>query len=234
MQTSSKRPFSGNSHELSRKVKHTTLTLPTFFFLLSPSFISFSLYIYQPFLNTPSKMATLPRPPSKDKDIIGRFMLHARCKKHPKHRQSPGVCSLCLRDKLSQLSSDSPSSSSSRKTNSISSSPSSSVSSYSSSPSSSASPTALPFPFSNEPRTASIFLFTAKHAGFLKSKSMTVLSTRRRRRRNEGEAYDDPGMNKTGKKSGFWSKLLHPKSKRMEEIKSTNLVHTTSLIQTLA
>ncbi|WVZ18850.1 hypothetical protein V8G54_006172 [Vigna mungo] len=185
-------------------------------------------------------MATLPRPPSKDKDIIGRFMLHARCKKHPKHRQSPGVCSLCLRDKLSQLSSDSPSSSSSRKTNSISSSPSSSVSSsvssYSSSPSSSASPTALPFPFSNEPRTASIFLFTAKHAGFLKSKSMSVLSTRRRRRRNEAEAEadDDPGNNKPGKKSGFWSKLLHPKSKRMEEIKSTNLVHTTSLIQTLA
>ncbi|BAT78497.1 uncharacterized protein LOC124845729 [Vigna umbellata] len=177
-------------------------------------------------------MATLPRPPSKDKDIIGRFMLHARCKKHPKHRQSPGVCSLCLRDKLSQLSSDSPSSSSSRKANSISSSPSSSVSSSVSSYSSScASPTAaLPFPFSNEPRTASIFLFTAKHAGFLKSKSMSVLSTRRRRTRNEGEADDDPVKNKTAKKSGFWSKLLHPKSKRMEEIK----VHTTSLIQTLA
>ncbi|XP_047955960.1 uncharacterized protein LOC125201763 [Salvia hispanica] len=28
----------------------------------------------------------------------------AACKKHPKHRQSPGVCSICLREKLSNLS----------------------------------------------------------------------------------------------------------------------------------
>jgi len=207
-------------------------------FLLSPSsFLHLILYISttSPHTHThTSQMATLPRPPPKDKDIIGRFMPHARCKKHPKHRQSPGVCSLCLRDKLSQLSSDSPSSSSSRKTNSISSSPSSSVSSSVSSYSSScASPAALPFAFSNEPRTASIFLFTAKHAGFLKSKSMSVLSTRRRRRRNEDEG-DDGENNKSGKKSGFWSKLLHPKSKRIEEMKGTKLVHTTSLIQTLA
>ncbi|XP_057973477.1 uncharacterized protein LOC131161616 [Malania oleifera] len=27
-----------------------------------------------------------------------------RCRKHPKHHQSPGVCSVCLREKLSQLS----------------------------------------------------------------------------------------------------------------------------------
>lgn len=27
-----------------------------------------------------------------------------QCKKHPKHRQSPGVCSLCLSDKLSKVS----------------------------------------------------------------------------------------------------------------------------------
>ncbi|XAR62132.1 hypothetical protein NMG60_11016766 [Bertholletia excelsa] len=27
-----------------------------------------------------------------------------RCRKHPKHRQSPGVCSVCLRERLSQLS----------------------------------------------------------------------------------------------------------------------------------
>ncbi|PQM38156.1 uncharacterized protein Pyn_14208 [Prunus yedoensis var. nudiflora] len=27
----------------------------------------------------------------------------ARCKKHPKHEQSPGVCSLCLREKLERL-----------------------------------------------------------------------------------------------------------------------------------
>ncbi|EOA38648.1 hypothetical protein CARUB_v10010560mg [Capsella rubella] len=28
------------------------------------------------------------------------------CKKHPKHRQSPGICSLCLNESLSKLSSD--------------------------------------------------------------------------------------------------------------------------------
>ncbi|CAL9215927.1 unnamed protein product [Arabidopsis halleri] len=28
------------------------------------------------------------------------------CKKHPKHRQSPGICSLCLKESLSKLSSD--------------------------------------------------------------------------------------------------------------------------------
>ncbi|OWM80987.1 uncharacterized protein LOC116196106 [Punica granatum] len=27
-----------------------------------------------------------------------------RCRRHPKHQQAPGVCSLCLREKLSQLS----------------------------------------------------------------------------------------------------------------------------------
>ncbi|GMH17373.1 hypothetical protein Nepgr_019214 [Nepenthes gracilis] len=27
-----------------------------------------------------------------------------QCKRHPKHRQSPGVCSLCLTEKLSKLS----------------------------------------------------------------------------------------------------------------------------------
>ncbi|PWA67867.1 hypothetical protein CTI12_AA313820 [Artemisia annua] len=27
-----------------------------------------------------------------------------KCKKHPKHEQSPGVCSLCLRDRLAKIS----------------------------------------------------------------------------------------------------------------------------------
>ncbi|TKY74392.1 hypothetical protein E2542_SST03153 [Spatholobus suberectus] len=160
-----------------------------------------------------------------------------RCKKHPKHRQSPGVCSLCLRDKLSQLSAAS-SSSSSRKTTSVSSSTSSSLSSYySSSASSCASPTTLPFPFPTEAKSGSkvsIFLLSAKHGGVLKSKSMSVVSTRRRRKREgQGEGGGDDHNKKSGKKSGFWSKLLHPKSERMEEIKGTKLVHTMSLIETV-
>ncbi|KAH1125111.1 hypothetical protein AAZX31_06G096600 [Glycine max] len=183
------------------------------------------------------------RPPLKDKDIIGRFMPDGRCcKKHPKHRQSPGVCSLCLRDKLSQLSSAcSSSSSSSRKTTFISSchssSSSSSLTSYcSSSASSCASPT-LPFPFHKDSKSGSnsvsIFLLSAKPGGILKSRSMSVVATRRR---TKGQDEGDDRNKKSGMKSGFWSKLLHPrtKSKRMEEIKGTKqLVHTRSLIQTV-
>lgn len=38
-----------------------------------------------------------------DVDTVGRVKRpNGRCKKHPKHRQSPGVCALCLREKLIQ------------------------------------------------------------------------------------------------------------------------------------
>ncbi|GLT56451.1 hypothetical protein SLA2020_294900 [Shorea laevis] len=37
----------------------------------------------------------------------GRCKPTVGCKKHPKHHQSPGVCSLCLREKLSHLSTSS-------------------------------------------------------------------------------------------------------------------------------
>ncbi|XP_020202123.1 uncharacterized protein DDB_G0271670 [Cajanus cajan] len=187
-------------------------------------------------------MASLIRP-SKDKGIVGRFNPHGRCKKHPKHRQSPGVCSLCLRDKLSQLSTPSSSSSSSRKITSLSSS-SSSLSSYdSSSVSSCASPSTLPFPLEptkSASNSVSIFLLSAKNGGVLKSKSMSVVATRRRKTR-EGDDDDNDGGGgnmKSVKKSGFWSKLLHPKTKRSMEGKikgnsTKQLVHTRSLLQTV-
>ncbi|CAI0447877.1 unnamed protein product [Linum tenue] len=66
-----------------------------------------------------------------------------RCRKHPKHRQSPGVCSACLRERLSQL----PATSSLRKSegfDSASTGSSSSLSSYSSSSSSCSSSRASP------------------------------------------------------------------------------------------
>ncbi|GAB2290690.1 hypothetical protein Dimus_024965 [Dionaea muscipula] len=37
---------------------------------------------------------------SKSNGVVSPIL----CKKHPKHRQSPGVCSLCLTEKLSKLS----------------------------------------------------------------------------------------------------------------------------------
>ncbi|XP_039065493.1 uncharacterized protein LOC120210915 [Hibiscus syriacus] len=40
----------------------------------------------------------------RSKGIAGcRSKANEGCKRHPKHKQSPGVCSLCLGEKLSQL-----------------------------------------------------------------------------------------------------------------------------------
>ncbi|XP_061353397.1 uncharacterized protein LOC133298163 [Gastrolobium bilobum] len=183
-------------------------------------------------------MANL-RKPSKEKDMVGMFKPNGRCKKHPKHHQSPGVCSLCLMDKLSQLSA----SNYSRKTttsgySSCSSSASSLSSYYSSSSASSCASPMHPFPFSNEGKSGSsvsIFLMSSKHGGLFKSRSMAVVP-RRRRRRKDGEGEDEGGVDnhnkKSAKKTGFWYKLLHPKSKRMEE-KRTELVRTRSLRETV-
>ncbi|KAK4276839.1 hypothetical protein QN277_014944 [Acacia crassicarpa] len=45
------------------------------------------------------------RKSSKNKDKVGWFKPpDGRCKKHSKHKQSPGVCSLCLREKLARVS----------------------------------------------------------------------------------------------------------------------------------
>ncbi|CAL1412968.1 unnamed protein product [Linum trigynum] len=76
------------------------------------------------------------------KNIVATSAVNIRCKKHPKHRQSPRVCSACLREKLSQHPAASSSSSSSlRKSNEydLASTSTSSLSSYSSSSSCSSS-----------------------------------------------------------------------------------------------
>jgi hypothetical protein len=168
-------------------------------------------------------MANLHRPYSKDKDNY-KF---GRCKKHPKHVQSPGVCSLCLKDKLDQLSTSS--SSTSQKTTSASCSSScSSVSSYDSS-SSASSCSSPPMhddgSFSTKGKT--IFLFQ-KHNGLVKSKSMAVVP--RSRKRYHSEKNDD-----SSKKNGFWFKLFHPnKSKKMVENKDIfKVVRASSVRETV-
>ncbi|KAL5992549.1 hypothetical protein ACLOJK_013468 [Asimina triloba] len=104
----------------------------------------------------------------------------SRCQKHPKNTQSPGVCSVCLRERLAQLSSS----------NSVlpaASSASSSLSSYSSAyESSSASPMADP-------------------SALGRSRSMvnTVQD------RSDDAVMFVEKINKK-KKRGFWSKLLRP------------------------
>ena len=169
----------------------------------------------------------LRRPSSKDKDTVGRFKPDGRCKKHPKHRQSPGVCSLCLRDKLVQLSASSSSRTTSATAGSSCSSSASSLSSYysSSSGSSCASPLHHPFPLTTEgKRSFSISLLSSKQ-GLVKSRSMAVAP----RGDGEGSAVNK----KSEKKSGFWSKLLRPRSKRMEEKDAKVLVRSRTVRETV-
>ncbi|KAG4954799.1 hypothetical protein HKD37_14G040949 [Glycine soja] len=171
-------------------------------------------------------METLRRHFSKKKKytycVIGRVKHNGYCKKHPKHHQSPGVCSLCLREKLSQLSSSS--SDSHRRISSICSSSSSSLSSsscYSSASASSscASPMQC-FCFTttegkSSSSSVSIFLLSGND-GIIKGRCRP-LDIVPRRRDCEGGGVDHHGHDKSANKSGFWFKLLHPKSKRMKE-----------------
>ncbi|WMV57177.1 hypothetical protein MTR67_050562 [Solanum verrucosum] len=108
------------------------------------------------------------------------------CKKHSKHQQSPGVCSICLSEKLSKLSKTS------RIINTTSScSSSSSLSSLSSSSSSDVSSCSSP----------AINVLT-------KSRSLVFVTTRK-----DGEIEEINGKNKD-KKRGLLSKLLHPRKNK--------------------
>ncbi|CAL8997425.1 unnamed protein product [Prunus brigantina] len=136
----------------------------------------------------------------------------ARCKKHPKHQQSPGVCSLCLREKLERLAQKLSTYSGSplllRRT--LSSSTTSSLSSYYSS--SSGSSLSSPAPGYEQKGPISWFL-SGDNNVLTKSRSLVNYFPRRMRRKEGSEEK---------KKSRFWSKLLRPISKRREE----SLVHS--------
>lgn len=158
----------------------------------------------------------LQRTFTKENKTIDQIKPKYRCKKHPKHNQSPGVCSLCLREKLIQLSSFG----SHRRTRTFvaindcsnSSSPCSYVSSLSSSCYSSASVSSCASPlhcfcFNSEGKRSSslsIFLLSGQHE-IIKSKSFS------RRRECEG------GVEHGNKRScGFWFKLFGDKRKKVE------------------
>lgn len=167
-------------------------------------------------------MPNLPRNirPSSNLQIInGRrgSKPDGRCKKHPKHRQSPGVCSLCLKERLSQLSAASSFRATSAATR-PSCSTSSSLSSYysSSSASSCSSPALLSYSYrfgrgdGTEGSRSGPMSFV-KSANNVLNKSRSLAFVPRSRRRDGGE-------NKK-KASGFWSKLLlrRPTSKPVED-----------------
>ncbi|KAL4566033.1 hypothetical protein LXL04_030142 [Taraxacum kok-saghyz] len=113
-----------------------------------------------------------------------------KCKKHPKHEQSPGVCSLCLRERLRKISK-----SSSRVTTYASSSSCSSSSISSVSSVSSLSNTESPM---HDYRKGHVSFLKSK---LKKSKSMAFVGRR---------IVEDDGK----KKSGFWSKLMHSRTMR--------------------
>ncbi|KAJ0519744.1 putative protein OCTOPUS [Helianthus annuus] len=124
-----------------------------------------------------------------------------KCKKHPKHQQSPGICSLCLRERLLKISR----SSSRVITCDSSSSCSSSVSSISSVSCSSCDMSNTASPMHDD--------YGRGHLSFLKiklkkSKSMAFVSER---------IMEDDAK----KKGGFWSKLIH--SRTMREMLTTRV-----------
>ncbi|XP_042493378.1 uncharacterized protein LOC122072982 [Macadamia integrifolia] len=129
------------------------------------------------------------------------------CRKHPKHRQTPGVCSYCLREKLTKLSSASNSSGTGMEGSSCS-------SSLSSSPYSSGATSSYSSPFHD--RFSSFDGRGGVGYGlFLKSRSLVSFVPRMRKRsRNAVEATDD-GKNK---KVGFWSKLLSSTGKKTKKM----------------
>ncbi|KAK1406737.1 hypothetical protein QVD17_38345 [Tagetes erecta] len=117
----------------------------------------------------------------------------SKCKKHPKHEQSPGICSLCLRERLIKISR-----SSSRVITCASSSSSSSISSISSVSSSSGALSYTTSPMHGYRKGRASNFLTSK---LKKSKSMAFV----------GERIRDDDQRK---KSGFWSKLMHSKTMR--------------------
>ncbi|KAL8550109.1 hypothetical protein ACS0TY_008801 [Phlomoides rotata] len=141
----------------------------------------------------------------------GRHKPNAPCRKHPKHTQSPGVCSICLNEKLSHLNNAPVSSRKKRAT--ASSSSSSSLSSLSSSYASSSSSPIVNYTSSRARKLTKV----SGQEVLKKSRSMAFFLQRRK----------DEDENVNGKKievkRGFWSKLFP------RRIKGLNLMHSTSM-----
>ncbi|CAK8537544.1 unnamed protein product [Lathyrus sativus] len=145
----------------------------------------------------------------KENDTIGRIKPNGRCKKHPKHNQSPGVCSLCLCEKLIQLSSLSTHRkalvlANDNSSNSSSSFSSSYVSSLSSSSVSSLASPLHCFCFNSDGKSSSLSIFLVHGQNeIVKNKSF-------------GRRKCEDGVKHGNKRCGFWFNLFHAKRKRIE------------------
>ncbi|CAA0813493.1 Unknown protein [Striga hermonthica] len=133
----------------------------------------------------------------KIRRAAARTKPNSPCKKHPKHRQSPGVCSLCLNEKLSKVANHGLS----RCPKVMYSCPSSS--SYASSLSSS-NASSYSSPVVRYEKSSARFFENAPAGqdSFKKSRSMAFVW----RRSKDGEIQK--GCRKTESKRGFWSRFL--------------------------
>ncbi|XP_042492749.1 uncharacterized protein LOC122072236 [Macadamia integrifolia] len=132
-----------------------------------------------------------------------------RCKKHPMHRQTPGVCSCCLREKLTKLSNASGRGGMEEAGSSCSSSLSSSP--YSSGETSS----------DSSPVHDRFGYLEGRGSGlFLKSRSVVAIPPRMRSR-SRGAVEITDGK----KKLGFWSKLIRSTGKKTKKM----MLHSSTL-----
>ncbi|KAM1134909.1 hypothetical protein ACFX19_044680 [Malus domestica] len=149
-------------------------------------------------------MEKLRRSSKKKSDIA--------CKKHPKHQQSPGVCSLCLKQKLERVAQKLSTYSVPYLCRTFSASPSTTSSLSSHYSSSSGSSASSPAPGYEQKGSTITWLLSGESNVLTKSRSLVNYFPRRKRELGSEEK----------KKSRFWTKLLRPISKRREE----GLVHS--------
>nr|XP_043637633.1 uncharacterized protein LOC122608600 [Erigeron canadensis] len=158
-----------------------------------------------------------------------RSSLSISCKKHPNHKQSPGICSLCLRERLSKISSSSSRAITNVSTSSSSSSISSISSAYSSHESSNASSyTASPMQNNRNRRKIDSLNQGKGYLYFLKNKNTNgALKKSRSMVFVNNDHQSHVLMQDNGKKKlGFWSKLMG--SKRS----SSRMMHSRTMRET--
>lgn len=144
---------------------------------------------------------------------MGRLETEQGCKRHPGVKKLPGVCSYCLNERLSQLTSYS---SNQKFSYSFSSSPTCS--------STSSSTYISPAGHRRKHRrnapdviSSASFLFNSSNTGLKKSRSMAIVA------KNQFAEVKDEEKNKK-KKSGFWSKLIGKSGKKKEDLRPSKSV----------
>ncbi|KAG1334593.1 ataxin-2 [Cocos nucifera] len=140
--------------------------------------------------------------------------MDGRCKRHPEHRQSKGVCPFCLRERLSYISATS----STTTTNASSTSSDSSDSNRSSSTKS---------PSHQDTKTTRFFLLhkgnTSRSKPLRKSRSLAFVMRENKeedkwKHKEEGRKEKDKKKRRKKKKGRFWSQFMIGSDRRKKEV----------------